>query len=513
MTRIRRVRVVAILAVQMAFLLLLVQPSVGAVSWLTPERITSSPDGDLLPYAIEFLPGINVLVWQSVRYGAEFPDIYYKVNAGFGWSEDFPLTVDAAQDLSPTLVKLANGTLLVIWSSNRAGNFDLYSSSYNGTYWSLQKPIAVNPADDHTPAAIVDRSGTLWLVWMRNSDLYYMTNSRGVWSGEARLTNDPHSDRNPSITATKDGRLWILWDSPRTSGVDTDIYARVFDAGVWGPELRLTTSIDYDWHPAVVQDRDGTIWVFWSRDLPLGGMMFQTELYYKTSTDNGLSWSGETRLTVDSSSLEPVEDDFPVAIQSSDKRLWLFFESTRDGNFEIYLFKTIQIPTHDVGISRASLSASRVRVGDSVTIVVDLKNFGDWSETFNFQVRANTTTIRSETVTLATGQATSKSLLWSSLGLAGKSLVFTASAGPVAGETIGNSGDNTVVIGTVCVLYRGDVNQDGVVNIIDLVIVGGSFGKKAGEPGFDPRADLNNDGTINILDLVIVAGDFVKKGC
>ena len=45
-----------------------------------------------------------------------------------------------------------------------------------------------------------------------------------------------------------------------------------------------------------------------------------------------------------------------------------------------------------------------------------------------------------------------------------------------------------------------DVNGDGVVNVLDLVIVANAFG--AAEP------DLNGDGVVNILDLVIVANAF-----
>ena len=46
-----------------------------------------------------------------------------------------------------------------------------------------------------------------------------------------------------------------------------------------------------------------------------------------------------------------------------------------------------------------------------------------------------------------------------------------------------------------------DVNQDGVVNIQDLVWVAAKFGE-AGENS----ADVNGDGVVNILDLVLVAG-------
>ncbi len=44
-----------------------------------------------------------------------------------------------------------------------------------------------------------------------------------------------------------------------------------------------------------------------------------------------------------------------------------------------------------------------------------------------------------------------------------------------------------------------DVNGDGQVNILDLVMVAQNFGKA------DARADLNNDGNVDVLDLLLVA--------
>ena len=48
--------------------------------------------------------------------------------------------------------------------------------------------------------------------------------------------------------------------------------------------------------------------------------------------------------------------------------------------------------------------------------------------------------------------------------------------------------------------HDADVNEDGVVNILDLVLVANAFGEEA--------PDLNGDGIVNILDLVIVANAF-----
>jgi hypothetical protein len=50
-----------------------------------------------------------------------------------------------------------------------------------------------------------------------------------------------------------------------------------------------------------------------------------------------------------------------------------------------------------------------------------------------------------------------------------------------------------------------DADENGQVNCADLAIVRASFGKRAGQLGFDPRADVNRDGIVNINDLSFVS--------
>ena len=51
----------------------------------------------------------------------------------------------------------------------------------------------------------------------------------------------------------------------------------------------------------------------------------------------------------------------------------------------------------------------------------------------------------------------------------------------------------------------GDANGDGAVNCVDIAVVRAAFGKRTGQPGFNPAADFNNDGVIDIRDLSYVA--------
>lgn len=57
----------------------------------------------------------------------------------------------------------------------------------------------------------------------------------------------------------------------------------------------------------------------------------------------------------------------------------------------------------------------------------------------------------------------------------------------------------------------GDVNGDGVVDIVDLAAVAWSFGTEPDDPNWNPDADLNNDNLIDIDDLIIVGLNYGKR--
>ncbi|MFC1713551.1 dockerin type I domain-containing protein [Candidatus Poribacteria bacterium] len=51
----------------------------------------------------------------------------------------------------------------------------------------------------------------------------------------------------------------------------------------------------------------------------------------------------------------------------------------------------------------------------------------------------------------------------------------------------------------------GDVNEDGVVDISDIVLLARHFGTHEGDSLYDAKYDLNSDGKIDLLDLIIAA--------
>ena len=71
-----------------------------------------------------------------------------------------------------------------------------------------------------------------------------------------------------------------------------------------------------------------------------------------------------------------------------------------------------------------------------------------------------------------------------------------------SGERLSYTVTLTPVVATHTPAAAEDINQDGRVDILDLVAVAGSIG--AARPNL--RADVNDDGIVDILDLVAIAG-------
>ena len=75
-------------------------------------------------------------------------------------------------------------------------------------------------------------------------------------------------------------------------------------------------------------------------------------------------------------------------------------------------------------------------------------------------------------------------------------------AGSSSGEVISTDGPEIVITVEDRKYPAWDVNQDGQVNVQDLVLVAQYLGE---DVSVSPQSDVNGDGTINVLDLIVVA--------
>lgn len=163
---------------------------------------------------------------------------------------------------------------------------------------------------------------------------------------------------------------------------------------------------------------------------------------------------------------------------------------------------------HDLAVTSVS-STTVVGQGYNCRITVTMANEGTYGETFNFTVYANGTQVNTTQITLPALQSTTIIVLWDTTGWIQAN--YTVSVEIPAMPDEDDLLDNSLAAGIdVCVTIAGDVDADSDVDIYDIVMMSGAYGKKEGEAGYLVNCDIDGDGDIDIYDIVIAAGNYGK---
>jgi len=499
-----------------------IAPIDSAVVWENEERITTHHSWDAYPSIAQTHDNSVWFVWQSDRGGNWTFNIYHIIYDYWSgkWSNILPLTTNSSHDVTPSLMVTNDGTIWLFWSSMRTGNYDLFfkTSSDNGYTWTNATQLTTNPERDVAPSVIQAANGTIWVVWqsinMGTYDLFFKTSSDNgyTWTNATQLTTNVHNDESPSIVQMQDGRIWVVWQY--TNETNFDIFYKTYN-GSWSSDTPLIENPDFDWDPSIVQSRDGMIWVFWSRKLRRGGPdPYQDDLFYKTSDDNGATWTEDIQLTTD----EDWNENSPSVIHASlasDKKLWLTWHSDKDDNFDIYYMKTNVVFLNDVAITDVTPNSTMVYQNETVSINVTAENQGEMRgpafEVLTVDCYANTTLIGSEVVALRGGKSTVIVFSWNTSNFAFGSYTISANASAVPNELPINLVDNTYIDGTVLVTVLGDINGNGAVDRYDYGILSGAFGTSIGHPDYVPEADLDGDDDIDRYDYGIFASNYGRS--
>jgi hypothetical protein len=285
-----------------------------------------------------------------------------------------------------------------------------------------------------------------------------------MWTPETQLTVDSNWNFASTETFGRDGVLRIVYSKGAAGQNIYQLYARTYSGGIWSSETRIVNSSNADITSTLIQDRNGTLWVFYEETVPLSSILNQEVIFYTNSTNNGQTWSAAFQFTHDSTSL-PIDDENPFAIQASDKSIYVYYISNIPSgrNFDIYAFKSSSVsPVHNVAVSALKSSAPWLYIGGSkllgqsavVTFNVTVVNLGDSSESTTVQLSAFNTTIYqlgSKTLTVASGTSLIFTFSWNTTGVNPGTYSLKAVASiPV--ETLGNQGDNTLQANRILLL-------------------------------------------------------------
>ncbi len=509
----------------------------ASVSWSSPILVDTHSGLDMLSSALQASNGTLWIAWQSNRYGQTTGrfDVLYKTYTNGIWSSDHNLT-SSGQNSGPALVQLANGTVAVFWAVKPSHSYEIFYAVYRPQGWTAPAQITTTNLNDTSPSAAVGRDGTVWLVWTRiNStnhsvpaikQLFYTSLKNGAWAPATQLTNDSNQNYGAGVMVGKDGLVRVTW-SKGAAGGTYQLFAKTYNGVVWSADTPIVSSSSTDEHPSMIQDRNGTLWLYWGRLIVVSPTVQYYALIGKYSYNLGGTWSAEISLT---NTANTVDSFMPSAVQSAYgvKPIWIFYTSDLNvPDYDIYaLMSTGVSPVHDVMVSGLHVSnnlgtnweypGGLKSVGQSaiVTIAVNVTNIGDYLETVSMTLTAqNTTSITIGAVNNPVGPGSTMPFYyyWNTSNLRPARYGLTATIAILPGESLGNMGDNTFsATNQVHIIPLGDVDQDGSVTITDVSVFfyNYDFTPACNCSRWNPYADINNNGIIDIIDIGVVSRNF-----
>jgi hypothetical protein len=251
------------------------------------------------------------------------------------WEPDVRLTNDPDSSLTSynqSWCIAASGDLVhVVWYDNRDGNWEIYykRSTDGGISWEADKRLTNDLAFSRVPS-IAASGNVVHVVWIDNRDglgeVYYKRSTDGGlnWGSDTRLTYDPASSGLTSISVSG-SVVHVTWRDLR-DGNQEIYYKRSTDGGVsWEQDIRLTYD-DHDSYNTSIAASGSIVNVVWTDNRD-----GNTEIYYKRSIDGGISWEPDIRLTN-----APSSSNLP-SIGASGSHVHIIWDDYRDGSAsEIY---------------------------------------------------------------------------------------------------------------------------------------------------------------------------------
>ncbi len=302
-------------------------------SWGVDETITTDPEDDNLPIAIADSTGEIWLLWNTER-GAATPNLWVKRyrQATASFDPDLQLISSPEPDVQPVVIENSDTNLWVVWTSDRdLSKASIWRKRYlrGADTWEADSQLIVSPAPlvDRSPAAAALGDGTVLVLWQSNRD----GNDQVWWSrydaaasplvAEQRLTVATNRERRPSLFVDSQGVAWAFWRE-RISNSWQLVWGR-FDAagGVWDLETPLTSGGFQNFDPTPAEDSLGNLWLFWRSQRPGGELL----LYRIFNATTGV-WGDELTAT-------PEQGDYSLGrvLTDSAGAIWAFWTETALG--------------------------------------------------------------------------------------------------------------------------------------------------------------------------------------
>jgi hypothetical protein len=218
----------------------------------------------------------------------------------------------------------------------------------------------------------------------------------------------------------------------------------------------------------------------------------------------------------------------PITVYPNTTLITLFFRVDRAGDTQLHLFDTEikdpdgnSIPHEttdgyfatlivDIAIELVTANPNRIYQGWVVSINVTVFNKGNLTETFDVHTYYDNNTIGTTTVNnLVPGEERTITLSWDTASVTPYyAYNYTIWANIPALPYEMNTTDNSFNDGKINVRLLGDINGDGMVELMDFAIMTDAYGSYPGHARWNPDCDLNQDGYVEMMDFLLLTNNY-----
>jgi hypothetical protein len=254
---------------------------------------------------------------------------------------------------------LSGETIHLVWGDFRDGvsvpEVEIYykRSDDGGSTWTDDRRMTWNHLPKGIPCIAAEGPNVL-IVWMDarddNWEIYFARSRDGgiTWSPDTRLTENAGVSEVPVVEIVGD-IVHVAWaesalpvGQPGTVDGYEERYIRSTDGGTtWSDVMVLTDAPKSSLDPSLVAVGD-TVHLAWPdrRDSDAEDpRTLDREVYYKISTDNGLTWADDLRLTFD-----PAQSTIP-SVAASPSAVHLMWVDEMEGTPQVLYRRNSLLPS------------------------------------------------------------------------------------------------------------------------------------------------------------------------
>ncbi len=323
----------------------------GGTNWSSPEfvietGITGANPSPQIYLSSLITPSNRIIVsWSVVSVGIFS---IYSDDLGFSWSQPVLIlgggnTAASRRNYNVNLSQISDNKIWLSFNLGLNGGICYYrQSTDNGQSWG-----------DNTDAT-----------------LFIFSNTSTPYFGEV------------SFVSINENEILAFYQS--LSSNQYDIYMRrTLDGGQsWGDHILIEGTELVEKRPRAMKTSDNKIWLIYQREYPtIRAGTIQSDIFYKTSVDNAISWSEEKRFT------KYIGDDNSISISKNNTKPFISFVTQRFSDFLInkkiaygivgetielytppFIYDIIQQSTGDINPLKLSVNV-RAKDDDSIKVV------------------------------------------------------------------------------------------------------------------------------------------------